>query len=111
MTQLDLVSSLTTSSISRAGANANSDWFNEAIGAVELLIRRGKNFTTDNVWEILDQLPYKTHERRALGAIIRDFDKSGRIQAVGAKKSTRPICHGRFITEWKPVREPMERAD
>lgn len=111
MTQLDLVSSLTSSSISRAGANANTDWFNEAVGAVELLIRRGNNFTTDDVWRILDQLPHKTHERRALGAIMRDFDKSGRIQAIGAKKSTRPVCHGRFITEWKPMREPKDWAD
>ncbi len=89
--------------INTAAAHANDEWIREAIATVSLLIKRGDDFTTDDVWEILDTKGVRTHERRALGAVIRDFDKACKIRSVAARRSTRRECHGRYITVWRPI--------
>lgn len=105
MTQTDLITQLeksTDNAVFTAGAFADRDWYSEATATVELLIRRGEDFTTDDVHEILDQLSVETHEKRALGAIMRHFSKKGVISAISYRKSLRPECHRRPVAIWRP---------
>lgn len=102
MTQLT-IDDLTNNAINRAASHANNAWVNEAIATVTILVRLGADFSTDDVWRILDEKGVTTHERRALGAIIRDFDKSGKIRSISSKRSTRKECHGRYVTVWRPL--------
>lgn len=91
--------------IDRVEANANQEWMSSAISAVETLIRFCDTFTTDDVWEILDIEQVKTHEPRAMGAVMRGFAVSKRIEKTGSfVPSKRDICHGRDIAVWKVVK-------
>ena len=89
--------------IAEAGHHANTAWSREAVATVKLLIHMDRDFTADDVWRILDEKGVTTHERRALGAVINDFNKSGRIRSITARKSIRRENHGRYITVWRPM--------
>lgn len=88
-----------------AGAFADPDWYRAAELALEQLINRGLPFTSDGLWYLLDQMEVSTDEPRALGAVINRARKAGRINATGEyRKSTRPECHRRPLTVWRPTR-------
>ncbi len=93
----------TNQAIATAGSNANIDWMGEAIATVSLLIRIGEDFTTDSVLDLLDQKEVRTHETRALGAVMRKFAVTGDIRAVGYRKSDRASCHNRPKAIWRPT--------
>ena len=104
MVQTDLLENLTDAAVNRAGNNADITWLNEARSAVKLLIRKGEDFTTDDVWELLEGVNAYTHEPRALGAIIRELSKDGAIYSTGGyRKSIRKECHRRPLAVWRPV--------
>lgn len=104
MTQTSLIDALeqqTDRAVHYAGAFAEPEWYRAAEYALEVLIRRGNNFTTDELHKELQNYEVSTHEPRALGAIIRQASKNGLIRSTGQfKKSTRPECHRRPVSIW-----------
>lgn len=87
-----------------AGAFADTEWKKEACLAVELLCKRGNGFTGDDVWRLLEGTHVSTPEPRALGAIIQQFAKQGKIRPTGEyRKSMRKESHRRPLTVWRPV--------
>lgn len=107
MTQTNLIDQLekhTERSVYVAGAFADPAWMREARATVEILCRQGEDFTGDDVWELLEGTKVTTPEPRALGAVIRQFSKDGKIFATGAyRKSLRKESHRRPLTVWRPV--------
>lgn len=63
--------------------NANEEWKVAADLTVRVFADRGAEFTADDVWDVMDRLPYSTHERRALGPILRTAQREGVIQNTG----------------------------
>jgi len=62
-----------------------------------------QRFTTDEVWARLDP-DMRTHEPRAMGAMMRQAAKAGLITATdGYEQSTRPECHARPVRVWQSV--------
>lgn len=97
MNQLSIYD-LTQEAIDRVEMNANEEWKATALAIVRNLARRVPQFTSDSVWHELDKSDIKTHENRALGAVIIKAIKLGYIEPTGAyQKSTRPECHRRPI--------------
>lgn len=106
MTQTDIFAQeqATERAINYAGAFANPEWYKEADAAVSLLCRLGQDFTTDDVWELLEHTGLKTSEPRAMGDIIRRFSKDHKIFATGGyRKSLRKECHRRPVSVWRPI--------
>lgn len=89
--------------IARADSAANLSWKETARRIVWDLIQKGDPFTSDDVWEKLGDHPDKTHEPRALGAIIKRAAKAELIEPAGFTKSTIPRGHRRNIQIWKPT--------
>lgn len=104
MTQLtiDDLEVHTEMAVERAQSNANREWLSEAEAAVEVLIKQGRPFSTDSVWELLSHFQVQTHEPRAMGAVIRKFVKQGRLDHVGYQKTLRQESHRRPISVWRP---------
>ena len=87
--------------IERVGANADADWKRQARQAIRAVLLTHDEFTTDDVWDLLDRENVKTHDRRAMGAIIREFSRNGAIAATGTYvKSSRVECHSRPVAVW-----------
>jgi hypothetical protein len=104
MTQMtiDELETRTDEAVKRAATHANQRWMGEAEAAVEVLIKKGESFTTDEVWRLLSHFNVETHEPRAMGAIIRKFVKEGRLEHVGYQKTLRPESHRRPVSVWRP---------
>lgn len=117
MTQTSIIDALerrTDQAVYAAGSFADQDWLREARAVVALLCKRGQDFTTDDVWNLLEHSGLKTHEPRALGAIIRELVKGRKIESTGTyKKSLRKECHRRPLAVWRPRnnRMPDDWAD
>ena len=96
---------LTTTAINRAGGGADGEWWREAQAAISLLCKRGRPFTTDAVWYLLNRVGVKTHDPRALGAVVLAACKDGLIRPTGEyHKSIRKECHRRPLAVWQPMK-------
>lgn len=108
MVQTNLIDQLerqTDKAVALAGSHANPDWNREAEATVSILCKRGQDFTTDDVWQLMEQTGLTTREPRALGAIIRKLAKDRLIyQTGGYRKSLRKECHRRPLAVWRPVK-------
>lgn len=101
-TQGDLLAEL---AIADVEANADTNWLASATDALNVLVRAGRPFTTDDVWEALDarQVP-PPREPRAMGAVTRAASRQQRIvNTQQYVKSNRPGCHSRPIPVWRPT--------
>lgn len=79
---------------------ADPDWKIRAMLAIDTLCERGLPFTADDVWEEVGEFP---EERRALGPMLMQAAKSGRIRNTGRRRnSTRPEHHACPLTIWMP---------
>lgn len=86
--------------VSTAGANANPEWVQRARDVITTLAATREEFTTDDVWARLDGRA-ETHERRALGAVVRWAEREGLIRKTDRYlPSTRAECNGRPIAVW-----------
>ncbi len=69
--------------LEQVAKHADGAWKIVARQVVDQLAMECAPFSTDEVWPILDPLPVSTHERRALGWIIRAAIKDGVIVDSG----------------------------
>lgn len=90
--------------IERVEEHAKSSWIAEATRSVMDLARKGREFTTDDVWKALRSTGVTTPEPRAMGAVMRRLAKSGVIRNTRRTvESDRPECHRRPVTVWEPI--------
>lgn len=88
--------------IENALAGAGPAWVKHAREIVERVARELPFFTTDDVWIAGLQKPA---EPRALGGVMRDFAREGKITSSGEppRISERPQCHRRPVAVWKSL--------
>ena len=95
---------LAEEAIEQVGLNADQVWASEALKVVQMLSIQRHDFTTDDVWEWMNQLhpTMTTHEPRAMGAVMRKAS-ADRLCAPTERysKSLRPECHRRPIRIWQ----------
>jgi hypothetical protein len=99
---------LRDAAIDRVEENANEQWHTEAMEGVRWLAQQSTLFTTDDVWEHLATVvpEAKTHDNRAMGAVMRKAQKLGWISATDRYwQSKRPMAHARPIRVWKSALE------
>jgi hypothetical protein len=92
-------------SIDQAAENANDDFIKAAKQAVMICVDRGREFTTDDIWQLLDGWGITTHENRALGSVMQSASRKGLItNTYRTQKTVRPSNHSRPITIWEPTK-------
>ena len=94
----------------RAEDNADEGWLRAARLELSALISGGEPWTTDTIWYRLERLGVRTHEPRALGALIRQAAKAGLIQRSGYTPTTRPEAHARPIPVWVATGKKVSAA-
>ena len=87
--------------MARADDHAPPEWKVHAAAAIDARISSGAEFMADDVWADLDAAGVpKPPERRALGPLIVQASKRGRIVRVGYRQSTRPEAHANPKAVW-----------
>ena len=101
-----LAIALAEEAIERVGLNADQLWALEALKVVGMLSIERHDFTTDDVWEWMNQLhpTMATHEPRAMGAVMRRASQMRLcVPTERYAKSMRPECHRRPIRVWRAI--------
>ena len=89
------------SAIVSVGIHANDEWMTDALRAVHQAARENHYFTTDEVWPLMDG-QFETHDRRAMGAVMKLASGDGIISPTETwKESTSAINHKRPLRMWK----------
>lgn len=88
--------------VAQVDRNADERWKRAALETIRRLAQLLDEFTTDEVWGVLDGLDVDTHEPRALGAVMQTANRRGWISKTGrVRQSERPECHARDVTVWE----------
>lgn len=83
--------------------NANELWKQEAEAAIEILIKIGNDFSTDDVHALLDSKGVKTHNNSAIGGLMQKYSRRGYIRFLRHINSTRKTRHSSTVRLWRPV--------
>jgi hypothetical protein len=89
--------------VRRVEDHAPVDWNKQALAAVKFVAERKREFSTDAVWQVLEQRGIGgPPEPRALGAVMRRAVRVGLVEATDrVEKSRRPECHRRPVKLWR----------
>lgn len=100
MTLTELISD----SIKTVGENANEEWKVAVMRFVKDICHDKQEFTTDDVWELVDRTELTTKDNRAMGYIMTEAKKNGWCEDTRiVQPSRRKVCHGRKIAVWKSL--------
>jgi hypothetical protein len=89
--------------IQQVTANADEDWKEEARSATRKAAFELRFFTTDDIWERMDPAAW-THERRAMGGILRWAQSEGLVENTQRfQKSRRLAPHRRPLALWQSL--------
>lgn len=94
----------------RVSAAADPQWQKDVRVAIQVVARRGVEFTTDEVWGLLDAwgIP-RPREPRAMGpAMTAAVDDRVIKRTGGYKHSTRPEAHANPKPQYEAVRVVAE---
>ncbi len=96
---------ITRNAVNTAGQHADSKWWEAAMDIVHVLAEERDTFTVDDVAERLARRNVSTHDKRALGAVLRVASRrGGAIAATGEwTKSRRPETHQRPVMVWRSL--------
>lgn len=90
--------------IAESGFHANKDWRRKALDVVLDLCKLRREFTADDVWEQLEKTGWRTHEPRAMGAVLREASVNGFCSVTPMHTvSRRKTNHRRPIPVWKSM--------
>lgn len=88
----------------RVEDHADEEWMARAYEQLGVVLRDHERFNTDPIWALLDGYPERTHERKAMSAVLRRAQREGRIRPTSEYvKSSRPECHARHVRMWERV--------
>lgn len=110
MTQPDLFDHIETGKIAkersliRVERHADEKWKEVVMGMIKIAALKHFHITTDHVWSHLEHHKEKTHEPRALGALMRRAAVEGMIKPTNIHiPSERLACHSRPIRVWESL--------
>lgn len=91
--------------LARVEQHADPDWLTSARAEVDFLARARDAFTTDDVWERLENHDTPPpREPRAMGAVMRAAAADKVIEASGVfQQSSREINHNRPVMIWRSL--------
>ena len=82
--------------------NADTSWKRAAVEYLQHLIDTRRLLTSEDVVLHLNSVGIVTGENRAMGAIIKAFERAGQITSTGRfVESRRPECHKGAVRVWQ----------
>lgn len=82
--------------------NANTKWRQAAVEHLQYLVETRRFITSEDVVLHLNGLGIVTGENRAMGAIMKAFERAGQIISTGRfTESRRPECHKSPVRIWE----------
>lgn len=90
----------TDEAIERGYKNADDAWKNEALSVVQDLCLSQEHFTGDDVKIIMAKSDVDTHDKRAIGGVIRKAYKLGYCEPTGIYEQSQ-FNHGSLHQVWK----------
>ena len=92
-----------TEAIDQVEKNANEQWISTALFIISYLTKERNHFTTDTIWaEFVHYPTIKTHEPRAMGAVMRKAKVIGLVSSTpNFVNSNRTSCHYGPKRIWK----------
>ena len=91
--------------IKEVESHADPEWIGKANESLDILIKNNQEFTSDQVWKLLDswQVP-RPHAPSAMGSIMRRAALAKRIKKTGRFiPSTQGTNHQRDVAVWGVV--------
>jgi hypothetical protein len=91
--------------IKEVDSHADPEWIGKANEALDILIKNNQEFTSDQVWKLLDawQVP-RPHAPSAMGSIMRRAALAKRIKKTGRFiPSSQGTNHQRDVAVWGVV--------
>ena len=79
--------------------HAKVEWRNYALQCVEAIAKRRQEFTVNDVREMIHNGPYKTHDNRAVGGVVKRAQRYGMIRPSGRTIPNR-VGHGTQMQIW-----------
>jgi hypothetical protein len=91
--------------ITRVKANANPEWMSAATKVAYGICKGKQEFTTDDLWAVIDTLAVSTKDNRAMGAVMTNAESKKWCQMKDCRPipSKRPQCHGRPVCVWESL--------
>jgi hypothetical protein len=89
--------------VAQAEANADVAWRHAALGDIEWGLAIGCIFLAQNVTLQLAERGLETHDKRAMGAVIREARKRGLIKSVGIAIDS----YGSPKTQWQRIAQEV----
>ena len=80
--------------------NADSIWKEKALEAIHDLCLKQLEFTADDIRFVLTEEEAETHDRRAMGGIMRTASKNGWCESTGRYEASK-FTHGHLHQVWK----------
>lgn len=110
-TIFDQVERLKQGGIEAAYQYADMDWKKIAADAVRKCAQTMPEFSSDDVWALINKTGVTTHENRAFGAIMQSASRAGMIKATNTiMPSKRPKLHGSLTRVWQSlIYQPQPR--
>jgi hypothetical protein len=68
---------------------------------VRKLIRNHEYITADDLHAFEADIKAEHRDRRVIGSVLQSLKSQGVLSEAGYVKSTRKVCHGRPIVQWK----------
>jgi hypothetical protein len=102
----EVCTAVTEEAIALVDAHAQPGWKTSALHAIETLASYQPDLTTDDVWHYLraHDLAGGTHEKRAMGAVMRAASAAGMIErTANHRESNRPECHKNPKRVWRSL--------
>jgi len=82
----------------------NAEWRTRFDRAIQACASRLALFTADDVWTQVGDVPDRHGAASALGPAMRRAVKAGLIEQTGnARKSERPVTHGKWLPVWRSL--------
>jgi len=101
----DAIEIIKEGAVEGVGRGADQDWLAAAMRGVRVVAKRKQYLTADDIWSWLRPLEVRTHDNRAMGAVLRASYRDRVIDPTNEwRVSERSACHGRPIRVWKSLR-------
>lgn len=100
--EMDEIHAVTNEAIDRGIDHAEQRWRNMADEALFFIAKNNHTFTVNDVRAITERSPIKTHDKRAMGGVIRRGMKNGWIKKTGEEIPSKQ-GHGVAIQIWESV--------
>jgi hypothetical protein len=92
----------TDKAINKGLDHADVQWREMALGCVLEIAKQRKEFTMNAVRHLVDQSPIKTHDKRAMGGVIKKARSLGWVKSTGQSIVSK-VGHGVSLQIWQSL--------